>query len=52
MTFYRNTVFLLKGLREFTKGGYERASKEFTADALDVDLTGEVAIITGANRFI
>jgi hypothetical protein len=31
----RTTLFLTKGLREFTRGGYERASKGFDNTAMN-----------------
>ena len=52
MSIYRNTVWFVKGLREYTKGGYLSASKKFKADDLDVDCSGRVFMITGANSGI
>jgi len=49
MSWYRNAVFIAKGLSEFTKSGYEKAKKGFIPNALEVDCTGKVAIVTGAN---
>eukprot|EP00842_Homolaphlyctis_polyrhiza_P000364 jgi/Hompol1/1328/HPOL_005564-RA len=48
-TGFRATLFGSYGLFEFTKAGFERASKSFTPHALDVDLKGKTAIVTGAN---
>ncbi|CAG8606144.1 4949_t:CDS:2 [Ambispora gerdemannii] len=48
-TLWRNTVWTLFGLRDYTKSGYERNSKKFNKNALNADLTEKVAIVTGAN---
>ncbi|XP_013885074.1 dehydrogenase/reductase SDR family member 12 [Austrofundulus limnaeus] len=52
MTFYRNTVWFMKGLQEYTKSGYEAAAKRFAPADLDVSLSGRSFIITGANSGI
>uniref|UniRef100_A0A8B9GYH0 Dehydrogenase/reductase (SDR family) member 12 n=1 Tax=Astyanax mexicanus TaxID=7994 RepID=A0A8B9GYH0_ASTMX len=52
MSLYRNAVWFLKGLQEYTKSGYEAAAKHFTATDLEVDLSGRSFIITGANSGI
>lgn len=52
MSLYRNTVWFLKGLREYTKGGYEAAAKHFAAEDLQIDVTGRSYMITGANSGI
>ncbi|XP_072033637.1 dehydrogenase/reductase SDR family member 12-like [Amphiura filiformis] len=52
MSLYRNTAFLFKGLREFTKSGYTSASKSFDASALEVDMSSQAFMITGANSGI
>ncbi|XP_073518737.1 dehydrogenase/reductase SDR family member 12 [Phyllobates terribilis] len=52
MSVYRNTVWFVKGLREYTKGGYEAAAKHFAAEDLQVDVTGRSYMITGANSGI
>ncbi|XP_072116854.1 dehydrogenase/reductase SDR family member 12 isoform X2 [Mobula birostris] len=52
MTYYRNCVWLLKGLREYTRSGYEAAARHFDAKDLDVDVTGRCFLITGANSGI
>ena len=49
MTFFRNVVWFCKGLKEYTKSGYETASKKFNATDLDVDCHGLSYMITGAN---
>lgn len=52
MSLYRNTVWFLKGLQEYTKGGYEAAERRFTAADLEVSVSGRSFIITGANSGI
>ncbi|XP_037075685.1 dehydrogenase/reductase SDR family member 12-like [Pollicipes pollicipes] len=52
MSWYRNSIFVLKGLKEYTKGGYVSASKCFAAKDLDVDCNGKSFMITGANSGI
>jgi dehydrogenase/reductase SDR family protein 12 len=49
MTFYRNVVWFIKGMREYTKSGFESAAKRFVATDLDVDCSGKSFMITGAN---
>uniref|UniRef100_A0A8D0GQ36 Dehydrogenase/reductase SDR family member 12 n=1 Tax=Sphenodon punctatus TaxID=8508 RepID=A0A8D0GQ36_SPHPU len=52
MSWYRNCVFFVKGLREFTRSGYESASRSFVPEDLEVDVTGRSFMITGANSGI
>ncbi|XP_063967071.1 dehydrogenase/reductase SDR family member 12-like [Lytechinus pictus] len=52
MSIYRNSVFVVKGLREFCKSGYEYAAKSFDKTALDVDISNQAYLITGANSGI
>lgn len=56
MSWYRNSVFLLKGLTEFGESGYQSAAKHFKKEALDPSnphpLKDKHAIITGANSGI
>merc|ERR1712109_384907 len=52
MSFYRNVVWFMKGMREYTKSGYEKASKQFHLKDLDVDCSGVSYMITGANSGI
>ncbi|CAL8320282.1 unnamed protein product [Merluccius merluccius] len=52
MSIYRNAVWLVKGLQEYTKSGYEAAAKHFTPGDLDVKVTGRSFVITGANSGI
>ena len=49
MTFFRNVVWFCKGLKEYTKSGFETASKKFKSSDLDVDCHGLSYMITGAN---
>jgi len=42
----------VKGLQEFTTGGYQKASKKFRSSDLDVNLTGKIIMVTGANSGI
>ena len=39
----------MKGMKEYTKGGYETASKKFNPSDLEVDCSGLSYMITGAN---
>ncbi|XP_041662204.1 dehydrogenase/reductase SDR family member 12 [Cheilinus undulatus] len=52
MSIYRNAVWFVRGLQEYTKGGYEAAAKHFTPGDLDVNLSGRSFMITGANSGI
>uniref|UniRef100_A0A4W5JDI3 Dehydrogenase/reductase (SDR family) member 12 n=1 Tax=Hucho hucho TaxID=62062 RepID=A0A4W5JDI3_9TELE len=52
MSFYRNAVWFVKGLQEYTKSGYEAAAKQFNTGDLDVNLGGRSFVITGANSGI
>ena len=49
MSLFRNTVWFLKGLKEYTQGGYLTAAKHFKQGDLDVDCTGKEYMITGSN---
>jgi len=49
MSFYRKVVWYCKGLREYTRSGYEAAAKHFDAKDLDVQLDGKTFLVTGAN---
>ena len=46
---YRAGVWFLHGWRNYGKSGYERASKDFDSKALEVNLNGQIAIVTGSN---
>ncbi|XP_057875246.1 dehydrogenase/reductase SDR family member 12 isoform X2 [Melospiza georgiana] len=52
MSWYRNTVWFVKGLREYTRGGYESASKRFNPADVEVDMAGRSFLVTGANSGI
>ncbi|XP_052004342.1 dehydrogenase/reductase SDR family member 12 [Xyrauchen texanus] len=52
MSFYRNTVWFIKGLQEYTKSGYEAAERRFSAADLEASVSGRSFIITGANSGI
>ncbi|XP_066542776.1 dehydrogenase/reductase SDR family member 12 [Hoplias malabaricus] len=52
MSLYRNTIWFLKGIQEYTKSGYEAAAKHFVASDLEMNLSGRSFIITGANSGI
>jgi len=49
MSLFRNTVWYLKGLREYTREGYNTAAKSFQAGELEVDCSGLSYLVTGAN---
>jgi len=49
MTFFRNVVWFCKGLKEYTKSGFETASKKFNPSDLEVSCNGQSYMITGAN---
>ncbi|XP_065333849.1 dehydrogenase/reductase SDR family member 12-like [Cloeon dipterum] len=52
MSIYRGTVWFIKGMREYTKSGYEAAAKKFNEGDLKVDCTGKSYLITGSNSGI
>ncbi|XP_076837572.1 dehydrogenase/reductase SDR family member 12 [Brachyhypopomus gauderio] len=52
MSLYRNVVWFVKGMREYTRGGYESASKNFVANDTDVSVEGLAFMITGGNSGI
>ncbi|RXN22960.1 dehydrogenase reductase SDR family member 12-like protein [Labeo rohita] len=52
MCLYRNIVWFIKGMREYTRAGFENASKRFVAKDLDVSMVGRSFMITGANSGI
>ncbi|KAI8770526.1 dehydrogenase/reductase SDR family member 12 [Biomphalaria glabrata] len=52
MSLYRNAVWLVKGLKEYTKSGFQNASKSFNASDLDVNISQRSFMITGANSGI
>jgi len=52
MSIFRNTVWIVKGLREYTSGGFNLAAKSFNQSDLEVDCSGKAFMITGANSGI
>lgn len=48
----RAASFLITGIRNFTKEGYEKASKSFTEAPERPDLRGKLIMVTGANQGI
>ena len=49
MKFLRNSLWFYKGLKEYTKSGFENASKKFNPADLEVNCNGQSFMITGAN---
>lgn len=52
MSFFRNVVWFAKGVKEYTKSGYEKASRSFGKGDLDVNIRERSFMITGANSGI
>uniref|UniRef100_A0A8D0DIP1 Uncharacterized protein n=1 Tax=Salvator merianae TaxID=96440 RepID=A0A8D0DIP1_SALMN len=52
MSWYRNSVWFLKGLQQYGRSGYEAACKHFVPEDLEVDVTGRSFMVTGANSGI
>ncbi|XP_055059477.1 dehydrogenase/reductase SDR family member 12 [Misgurnus anguillicaudatus] len=52
MSLYRNIVWFIKGMREYTRSGFENASKSFAVKDLEVSMVGRCFMITGANSGI
>ncbi|XP_047286578.1 dehydrogenase/reductase SDR family member 12 isoform X4 [Homo sapiens] len=52
MSLYRSVVWFAKGLREYTKSGYESACKDFVPHDLEVQIPGRVFLVTGGNSGI
>jgi len=52
MSIFRNTVWFLKGMKEYTTSGYASAAKHFVNEDLNVDCGGRSFLITGANSGI
>ncbi|CAN9502689.1 unnamed protein product [Ophioblennius macclurei] len=52
MTFYRNAVWFLNGIQQYTRKGFEEASRDFESKDLDVSVVGRTFMITGANSGI
>jgi hypothetical protein len=49
---FRGLYFLYYGNTHFTRQAFETKQKIFSPSALDVDLTGKVMVVTGANSGI
>lgn len=49
MSLFKSGIWFVKGLNEYTKGGYLKAAKNFNQDDLNVDCTGKTYLITGSN---
>uniref|UniRef100_A0A3Q3BPF0 Dehydrogenase/reductase SDR family member 12-like n=1 Tax=Kryptolebias marmoratus TaxID=37003 RepID=A0A3Q3BPF0_KRYMA len=52
MSLYRNTIWFLNGIHQYTRQGFEKASKDFEPKDLDVSVVGRAFMITGANSGI
>uniref|UniRef100_A0A1A7YSR9 Dehydrogenase/reductase (SDR family) member 12 n=1 Tax=Iconisemion striatum TaxID=60296 RepID=A0A1A7YSR9_9TELE len=52
MSMYRNAIWFLNGIHQYTRKGYEAASKGFEPRDLDVSVVGRSFMITGANSGI
>ena len=52
MSMYRNAIWIVKGLKEYTQGSYLSAAKRFIPGDLDEDCTGKQYMITGSNSGI
>lgn len=49
MSIFRSTIWFVKGLKEYTKGGYASAAKNFNPADLEISITGKSYMVTGAN---
>lgn len=49
MSLYRFAVFGMKGFSQYTRSGFESAAKSFNQDDLNVDLSDQHIMVTGAN---
>ncbi|MEQ2267093.1 Dehydrogenase/reductase SDR member 12 [Xenotaenia resolanae] len=52
MSLYRNTIWFLNGIQQYTRKGYEATSKDFETKDFDVSVVGRSYMITGANSGI
>uniref|UniRef100_A0A8C6U3X9 Si:ch211-165b10.3 n=1 Tax=Neogobius melanostomus TaxID=47308 RepID=A0A8C6U3X9_9GOBI len=52
MSLYRNAVWFLNGIQQYTRKGYDTASRNFDSHDLDVSVVGRSFMITGANSGI
>jgi hypothetical protein len=49
---YRSITWFFRSYNNSTKSAFEKESKSFNADDLDVDLNGKNFIISGTNLFL
>ncbi|KAM8838170.1 dehydrogenase/reductase SDR family member 12-like isoform 1-T1 [Synchiropus picturatus] len=52
MSLYRNAIWFLNGIHQYTRKGYEKASRDFEPHDLDVSVVGRSFMVTGANSGI
>ncbi|XP_059200897.1 dehydrogenase/reductase SDR family member 12-like [Centropristis striata] len=52
MSLYRNAIWFLNGINQYTRKGYEAAFRHFDPQDLDVCVVGRSFMITGANSGI
>ncbi|XP_023674527.1 dehydrogenase/reductase SDR family member 12-like isoform X1 [Paramormyrops kingsleyae] len=52
MSVYRNIVWFLKGINEYTRNGFQAASKQFVDKDMEVAVAGRTFMITGAGSGI
>lgn len=52
MSLYRNAVWFLNGIQQYTREGFEAASRHFDSHDLDVSVVGRSFMVTGANSGI
>ncbi|KAM4552670.1 dehydrogenase/reductase SDR family member 12-like [Odontesthes bonariensis] len=52
MSLYRNTVWFLNGIHQYTRKGYAAASSDFEPKDLEISVVGRSFMITGANSGI
>ncbi|XP_014865074.1 PREDICTED: dehydrogenase/reductase SDR family member 12-like isoform X2 [Poecilia mexicana] len=52
MSIYRNAIWFLNGIQQYTRKGYAAASKDFETKDLDFSVVGRSFLITGANSGI
>ncbi|XP_054480644.1 dehydrogenase/reductase SDR family member 12-like [Anoplopoma fimbria] len=52
MSLYRNAIWFMNGIHQYTRKGYETASKDFEPKDVDVSVVGRSFMITGANSGI
>ena len=52
MSIFRNAVWIVKGLKEYTSGGFNAAAKGFNPSDLDVNCQGKAYMITGQKQML